>query len=67
MTKEELLEKLKEVEGLYSPEEQVKILEEINALLEQSNDELNALYDEVKESIDKEKAKKILENMNANN
>lgn len=61
MTKEEIEKKLKEIEGMHSPEERIKILEEINDAVKEANSELHNVYVEAKDNIDNEKARKIVE------
>ncbi len=48
MTKDELLKKLKEIDGTYSQEERVKLLEEISNMLKDANQELKDLYTKTK-------------------
>lgn len=51
MTKEELLEKLKEIDNTYSREERVNLLEEINSILKDANTDLKDLYETTKKEM----------------
>lgn len=53
ITKEELLEKMKAVEAAYSQSERVEMLEEINKMLKEANQEMKALYVEIKTKMEK--------------
>lgn len=53
MTKEELSKKLQEIENAYSPEERVKLLEELNNILRDANQELKDLYAQTREEMEK--------------
>lgn len=53
ITKEELLEKMNEIEKTYSLKERVEMMEEIKNMLDDTNQELKALYVEIKAKMEK--------------
>ena len=59
MTQEELIKSLQAIEDLYSPEERIAILREINAAMKKANRDLHQVYVETLEAMDQEKAKRI--------
>lgn len=53
ITKEELLEKMNEIEKTYPLKERVEMMEEIKNMLDDTNQELKALYVEIKAKMEK--------------
>ncbi|MBP9836961.1 MAG: hypothetical protein KBC78_03970 [Candidatus Pacebacteria bacterium] len=53
ITKEELLKKMNEIEKTHSLKERVEMMEEIKKMLNDTNQELKALYAEIKAKMEK--------------